>query len=283
MKIGVTGATGQLGQIVVDKLKEKVGAANIVALVRNPEKAVSLGVEAREFDYSKSENLTASLKGLDSLLLISGNEMGQRAAQHANVIKAAKEAGVKRIVYTSLLHANVSTLSLASEHLATEVALKASGVTYTILRNGWYIENYVGAIQSAASGHDVIGSAVDGRISAASRADYAEAAVTVLTEAGHEGQIYELAGDAAFTLTDLAAELSNQTEKTIKYNNLPEAQYADILKSFGLPEELALAIAGWDVSTSNGALFDDSHELSKLIGRATTPMSAVVANILATK
>ncbi len=281
MKIGVTGATGQLGRIVVEKLKERVSAESIVALVRTPEKALDLGVKARAFDYSKPESLAESLQGIDSLLLISGNELGQRAQQHANVINAAKQAGVKWIVYTSVLRADTSTLSLAAEHLLTEEALKASGVPYTILRNGWYTENYTGSLSGAVAAGALIGSAGDGKIASAARADYAEAAVVVLTSEGNVGKVYELAGDEYYTLTDLAAEVSRQTGKNIPYNNLPEAEYANILKSFNLPEGLALALAGWDVSASKNDLFDDSHQLSRLIGRPTTPLAKVVADALA--
>lgn len=281
MKIGVTGATGQLGRIVVEKLKERVSAESIVALVRTPEKALDLGVKARVFDYSKPESLAESLQGIDSLLLISGNELGQRAQQHANVINAAKQAGVKWIVYTSVLRADTSTLSLAAEHLLTEGALKASGVPYTILRNGWYTENYTGSISGAIAAGALIGSAGDGKIASAARADYAEAAVVVLTSEGNVGKVYELAGDEFYTLADLAAEVSRQTGKNIPYNNLPEAEYANILKSFNLPEGLALAIAGWDVSASKNDLFDDVHQLSQLIGRPTTPLAKVVADALA--
>ena len=281
MKIGVTGATGQLGRIVVEKLKERVSAESIVALVRTPEKALDLGVKARVFDYNKPECLAESLQGIDSLLLISGNELGQRAQQHANVIDAAKQAGVKWIVYTSVLRVDTSTLSLAAEHLLTEAALKASGVPYTILRNGWYTENYTGSISGAIAAGALIGSAGDGKIASAARADYAEAAAVVLTSEGNVGKVYELAGDEFYTLADLAAEVSRQTGKNIPYSNLPEAEYANILKSFNLPEGLALAIAGWDVSASKNDLFDDAHQLSRLIGRPTTPLAKVVADALA--
>jgi len=281
MKIGVTGATGQLGRIVVEKLKEKVSSESIVALVRNPQKAAELGVESREFDYSNPASLTTSLQGIDKLLLISSNEIGQRAVQHANVIAAAKQAGVKWIVYTSLLHGDISSLSLAGEHLATEEALKASGIPYTVLRNGWYTENYTGSVQGAIAGGAFIGSAAEGKIASAARADYAEAAAVVLTSEGHIGKVYELSGDEAYTLADLAAEISRQTGKNIPYNNLPEAEYATILKGFGIPEGFAFAIAGWDVSASKGDLFDDAHVLSKLIGRPTTPLATVVAAALA--
>lgn len=282
MKIAITGATGQLGHLVVESLKTKVAADKIVALVRTPSKASDLGVEVREFDYSKPATQIEALKGIDTLLLISSNEIGQRATQHANVIQSAKQAGVKWVVYTSLLHANKTTLSLAGEHLATESALKESGIPHTILRNGWYTENYTGSIPGALAGGSFIGSAGDGKISSASRADFAEAAAVVLTTAGHQGKVYELAGDDAYTLTQLAEELSKQVGKTIPYKNLPEAEYATILKSFGVPEGFALAIANWDVSVSKGDLLDNGHQLSKLIGRPTTPLRTTIAKTLAT-
>ena len=280
MKIGVTGATGQLGRFVVEKLKEKVAPENIVALVRNPEKAAGMGVEVREFDYTHPENLVASLQGIDKLLLISGNEMGQRLPQHIAVIEAAKQADVKQFVYTSILHADTSPLSLAVEHLATEVNLKASGLAYTILRNGWYTENYTGSAKGAIGAGAFIGCAGDGKIASAARIDYAEAAVAVLTSESHENKMYELAGDEAYTLTELAAELSRQSGKVIPYNNLSETQYADILKSFGLPAGIAEMLANSDTGASKGGLFDDSHVLSKLIGHPTTPLAKVLADAI---
>ena len=282
MSIAVTGATGQLGRLVVSNLKGKVPAAgtDIIALARSAAKAVDLGVTVREADYTQPETLDRAFVGVDTLLLISSSEVGQRMAQHHNVIEAAKKAGVKRIVYTSLLHADTSPLSLANEHRATEAELKASGIAFTILRNGWYTENYTGSISGALAGGAFLGSAGDGKISSATRADYAEAAVAVLTGEGHEGKTYELAGDEAFTLRDLAAEVSRQTGKEISYKNLPEAEYAATLTGFGLPEPLAQAIAGWDVAASQGALFDDSHQLSTLIGRPTTPLREAVAEML---
>ena len=280
MKIAITGATGQLGQIVVDKLKEKVPADHIIALARSSQKAAQLGVPSHVADYEKPETLDAALKGVDTLLLISGSEVGKRAVQHNNVIAAAKKNGVKWIVYTSLLHADTSTLSLAAEHVATEAALKESGIPHTILRNGWYTENYTGSIAGALAGGAFVGSAGDGKIASAARKDFAEAAVAVLTSEGHEGKVYELASDEAYTLTDLAAQISKQTGKNIPYKNLPEGEYATLLKGFGLPEGLAHAIASWDVSASKGDLFDDGKQLSTLIGRPTTPLSEVVAEAL---
>lgn len=280
-KIGITGATGQLGQLVVEKLKTNIDATSIVALVRDSQKAASLGVESRLFDYNKPEILADALQGIDHLLLISGNEIGQRAAQHKNIVEATQKAGVKWIVYTSLLHADTSTLSLAPEHLATEAAIKQSGIEYTILRNGWYTENYSGSIQGAVGAGALIGSAGNGKISSAARADFADAAVEVLTGSGHQGKTYELAGDESFTLAELASEISTQTGKAISYNNLPEEEYAKVLGSFGLPEAIAKAVASWDVAASKGDLFDDSRQLSSLIGHPTTPLSVVVKNVLA--
>jgi NAD(P)H dehydrogenase (quinone) len=280
MTIAITGATGQLGRLVVSKLKQRVPAADVVALVRSPEKAADLGVAAREADYDRPETLGPALAGVDTLLLISANEPGKRAAQHRHVIEAAKKAGVRRIVYTSLLHADTSSLSLAGEHLATESEIKASGIPFTILRNGWYTENYTGSIGGALAGGAFIGSAGEGKVSSATRDDFADAAVAALTGAGHDGKTYELAGDEAWTLGDLAAEISRQTGRTIPYRNLPEAEYAAALKGFGLPGALADAIAGWDTSAAGGALFDDSRQLSALIGRPTTPLSGTVAEAL---
>lgn len=280
MKIGVTGATGQLGRLVVEKLKQKVAADSIVALVRNPAKAADLGVEARAFDYTQPEILVASLKGIDKLLLISGNEIGQRLPQHKAVVEAAKQAGVKQITYTSILHADSSPLGLAGEHLGTEVAIKESGLTYTILRNGWYTENYTGSAKGAVGAGAFIGNAGDGKIASAARVDYAEAAAVVLAGEGHENKTYELAGDEAYTLTELAEDISRQTGKDIPYNNLTEAEYAGNLKSFGLPDGLAEMLADSDTGASKGGLFDDSHVLSALIGRPTTPLAEVLADAL---
>jgi NAD(P)H dehydrogenase (quinone) len=281
MSIAVTGATGHLGRLVVERLKEKLPAGEIIALARSPEKAADLGVEVRTANYDKPETLGPALAGIDTLLLISASEVGKREAQHRNVIAAAKTAGVKRIVYTSLLRADTSPLSLAGEHLATEEALKASGIPVTILRNGWYTENYTASIPGALAGGAFIGSAGEGRISGATRADYADAAVVAATSSGQEGRTYELAGDEAWTLGELAAEISRQTGKTIPYRDLPESEYAAALESFGLPAALAKAIASWDTGASQGALFDDSRQLSRLIGRPTTPLSAAVSEALA--
>lgn len=281
MTIAVTGATGQLGRLIIESLKSKVAADGIVALVRSPEKAGDLGVEARAFDYSRADQLAPALAGVDTLMLVSSSEIGQRAVQHRNVIEAAKQAGVGHIVYTSVLHADTSPLDLAAEHRETEAALAEAGIPTTILRNGWYSENYAGSVKGALMSGALLGSAGEGRVSSAARADYAEAAAVVLTSDGHEGKTYELAGDVAWTLPNLAAEISHQTGRDIPYKDLPEADYAAVLKGAGVPEGFAHAIAGWDVAASKGALFDDGHQLSALIGRPTTPLAQTVKLVLA--
>ncbi len=280
MTIGITGATGQLGRLVVQKLKARIPASDIVALVRNRAKAGDLGVATREADYDRPETLAPAMKGIDTLLMISASEIGKRLEQHHSVIEAAKKAGVKRIVYTSLLHANDSAINLASEHLPTENEIKASGIPYTILRNGWYTENYTGSISGALAGGAFLGSAGNGRISSAARADYADAAVEAVVGKGHAGRTYELAGDSSWTLDDLAKEISRQAGKNIPYRNLPEAEYAKALEGFGIPKPVAGAIASWDTGASRGGLFDESHQLSKLIGHPTTPMSDTVRDAL---
>lgn len=280
MTIAVTGATGQLGRMIVQKLKQKIAPGEIVALARTPSKAADLGVEVREADYEKPETLDRALRGVETLMLVSSSEVGKRASQHANVIAAAKGARVKRIVYTSLLHADTSPMSLAPEHVQTEAALKTSGIAHTIMRNGWYTENYTVPVPGAVQAGALVGSAGEGRIASATRNDLAEAAVAVLTGDGHDGKVYELAGDEAYTLADLAAEISRQTGKDIPYRNLPQDEYAAVLKGIGVPEGFAGAVAAFDIDASNGALLDDGRQLSALIGRPTTPLSDAVAAAL---
>lgn len=280
MTIAITGASGQLGRLVIERLHAKVPASDIVALVRTPSKAADLGVQVREADYTRPDTLDKALAGVDTLLMISGSEVGQRVAQHRNVIEAAKKAGVKRVVYTSLLHAERSTLGLAPEHVETEALLKASGLSITLLRNGWYTENYTASVGPAVANGALIGSAGQGKIASAARADYADAAVIALTTAGHEGKTYELAGDSAYTLAELAAEISRQTGKDIPYKDLPVADYTAALVAAGVPAPWPEALPLLDAEAAKGALFDDSRVLSKLIGRPTTSLKDSVAAAL---
>ena len=273
--IAITGATGQLGQHVIESLLKTVPASQIVAIVRNPAKATALsqqGITIRQADYSDEAAFTTALQGIDKLLLISSSEVGQRAPQHRNVINAAKAAHVKFIAYTSLLHADTSPLGLADEHVATEQMLAESGIAYVLLRNGWYTENYL-ASAPAALEHE-------GKIASATRADYAAAAARVISEDGHAGKTYELAGDAGWTLSQLAAELAKQSGKKVVYQNLSEADFAAALKGVGLPAGLADMLADSDSGASKGGLFDDSHTLSKLIGRPTTSLADSVKGIV---
>lgn len=281
--IAITGATGQLGQYVIESLLKTVPASQIVAIVRNPAKATTLsqqGIIVRQADYSDEAALTTALQGIDKLLLISSSEVGQRAPQHRNVINAAQAAHVKFIAYTSLLHADTSPLGLADEHVATEKMLAESGIAYALLRNGWYTENYLASAPAALEHGVFIGAAGEGKIASATRADYAAAAARVISEDGHAGKTYELAGDAGWTLSQLAAELAKQSGKKVVYQNLSEADFAAALKGVGLPAGLADMLADSDTGASKGGLFDDSHTLSKLIGRPTTSLADSVKGIV---
>lgn len=281
--IAITGATGQLGQHVIESLLKTVPASQIVAIVRNPAKATTLsqqGITVRQADYSDEAALTTALQGIDKLLLISSSEVGQRAPQHRNVINAAQAAHVKFIAYTSLLHADTSPLGLADEHVATEKMLAESGIAYALLRNGWYTENYLASAPAALEHGVFIGAAGEGTIASATRADYAAAAARVISEDGHAGKTYELAGDTGWTLSQLAAELAKQSGKKVVYQNLSEADFAAALKGVGLPAGLADMLADSDTGASKGGLFDDSHTLSKLIGRPTTSLADSVKGIV---
>lgn len=271
--IVVTGASGQLGRLVVTGLLEKVPAAELAVVVRSPEKVAdfaALGVQVRQGDYDQPDTLVAAFEGADKLLLISANEVGRRLPQHRAAIAAAQQAGVGQLIYTSLLHADSSPLPLRVEHAETEALVRASGIPFVILRNGWYTENYLAAVGSALQLGAVYGSAGEGRISSAACADYASAAVAVLTQGEHSGRIYELAGDESYSLAEFAAEIGHHAGKTISYHNLPEADYRAALVNAGLPEGLASLLAESDVGASKGGLFDNSHQLSQLIGRPTT-------------
>ncbi|MEN4973257.1 SDR family oxidoreductase [Pantoea eucalypti] len=282
--IAITGATGQLGRFVIEALLKKVPAEEIVAAVRTPAKAADLaaqGITVRQADYSQPEMLRAAFAGVDKLLLISGSEVGQREAQHKAVIEAAQAAGVGFIAYTSLLHADTSPLGLGVEHRATEALLKASGIPFALLRNGWYTENYAASITPALAHHAFIGAAGEGRIASAARQDYAEAAAEVMSREDQAGKVYELAGDDSYTLAQFAAEIAAQSGEKVDYVNLSQADFAAALKGAGLPEGLAEMLADSDAGAEKGGLYNDSRQLSKLIGRPTTPWQTVVRAALA--
>ncbi|MER2908906.1 SDR family oxidoreductase [Morganella morganii] len=281
--IAITGATGLLGQHVIENLLQTLRASQIVAIARNPAKGASLsrkGISLCQADYNDEASLTRALQGIEKLLLISSSEIGQRVTQHRNVINAAKSANVKFIAYTSLLHADTSPLSLHTEHVETEKMLADSGIRYALLRNGWYTENYLASVPVALEHGVFIGAAGDGKIASAARADYAAAAARVISEDGHAGKVYELAGDEAWTLSHLAKELTEQSGKNVVYQNLSQAAFVAALKNAGLPDELSEMLADSDIGASEGGLFDDSHTLSKLIGRPTTTLAESIKSIL---
>lgn len=277
--IVVTGASGQLGRLVIQGLLRKMPAETIVAAVRNPERVSDLaarGVQVRQADYDQPASLEKAFEGAEKLLLISSSEVGRRVPQHRAAIDAAKRAGVKLLAYTSILRADTSPLPLAAEHKETEALLASSGLPFVLLRNGWYTENYLASMPVALQHGIVLGSAGDGRIASAARADFAEAAVAVLTRDNQAGHVYELAGDESYTLSALAAEIARQSGKAVAYQNLPEADFKAALVGAGLPEGLATLLAESDVGASRGGLFDNTHQLSQLIGRPTTPLATLV-------
>lgn len=278
MTIAISAATGQLGRLALAALQARGHAP--IALVRDPAKAAGLKAETRAFDYKAADSLAPALAGVTTLVLISSNDVDDRVGQHRNAIAAAKAAGVGRILYTSILRADTSPLLLAADHKETEEIIRASSLAFTLLRNGWYTENHTGSLGGAIAAGALIGSAGEGRFSTAARADYAEA-IVVAAGPGHEGAVYELAGDTAHSYADLAAEVSRLTGRAIPYNDLPPAVYAGILQGFGLPEGSAHVLADADLQAGQGGLYDDSRTLSRLIGRPTTPWQDTVAKALA--
>lgn len=282
--IAITGASGQLGRLVINQLLEKLPADQIVAVVRNPQAAAdlhALGVNVRKGDYDDSTSLKEAFKGTDKLLLISAVVPGQRLRQHKAVIDAAREAGIKLIAYTSMLGADTSRSMLAGEHLATEKYLIASGIDYVLLRNGWYIENHTAALPIAAQHGALIASSGSARFASASRADYAAAAAAVLTQGGHANTIYELAGDTAFTMDDLATVASAKLGRSIAFRNLSPSEYEATLLAMGLPQMIVDVIVDADAVALKGDLDSSSRALSTLIGRPTTTLEEAVQTALA--
>jgi len=276
MTIAITGATGQLGRLAIAALQTR--GANPVALARDPARAADLGVEVRAFDYTTAD--PAALRGVTTLVLISSNDFNDRAGQHRRAIQAAQQAGVGRIVYTSILKGDASPVILAQDHIATEAALQAAGIPATILRNGWYTENYTGTLGAAVAHGAMIGASGEGRIASAARKDYAEAIAVAALDPAHSGKTYELAGDSAHSGADFAAAVAKAAGKPVAYVSMTQADYAAALVGFGLPAGFAGILADSDARAAEGALFDDSRSLSRLIGRPTTPIAATIAAAL---
>ncbi|SFP82331.1 NAD(P)H dehydrogenase (quinone) [Variovorax sp. OK605] len=281
--IAITGANGNLGRLAVQELRDRIPADQIVALVRSPEKALDLlamGVQVREADYDRPETLVEALEGVEKVLLVSAVVPGKRLGQHKAVIDAAMQVGVRLIAYTSMLRAETSALALAKEHWETEQYLKNSGLEFVLLRNGWYLENDTEALSAALAQGAIIGSSGDGRFSSASRADYAAAAIAVLTQPGHEGKIYELAGDQSFAMHELAAEVSKQAGQAIVYKNLSATDFAAVLRNVGLPEMIVDVVVDASVKAAQGELESASRDLARLIGRSTVSVAEAIRGAL---
>ncbi|WP_175407668.1 SDR family oxidoreductase [Streptomyces sp. TRM64462] len=284
MSIVVTGATGQLGRLVIDALLDGgTPAASVAAVVRDKEKAADLaarGVELRIADYDRPETLADAFEAGDRVLLISSSEVGRRVAQHTAVITAAKAAGVAQLAYTGLLGGPDADFDLAAEHKVTEQVVLDSGLPYTFLRNGWYTENYTENLAPVLAHGAVVGNAGEGRIASAARADYAAAAAAVLTQDGHLGAAYELSGDTAWSLAEYAAEIARQSGKDIAYSEVPADVHLEILKGAGLPEAFAAILVDVDAAIARGRLAGTSGDLARLTGRPTTPLTESVAQAL---
>jgi len=285
VSIVVAGATGQLGRHVIEALLERnVPAQDIVAAGRSVDKLADFaeqGVQVRRMDYGDAASVAAALRGARRVLLVSGSEVGQRVEQHRTVIEAAKAEGVELLAYTSIANADTTGMLLAAEHKETEAILRGSGVPFVLLRNGWYLENYTGQLPGTLAQGGLAGAAGSGRVSGAARADYAHAAAAVLVADGQAGKVYELGGDEAFTMADLAAEITAATGKEIGYNNLPAEDYAGLLAGAGVPAAFAEILADSDLGIARGDLLVSAGDLRKLIGRPTTSLAEAVRSAAA--
>ncbi|MFB9474201.1 SDR family oxidoreductase [Nonomuraea salmonea] len=285
MPIVVTGATGQLGRLTVEALLRRgIPAADIIATGRDIAGIKDLadrGITVRRADFADTDGLAEAFAGADRLLLISASvPVGERVANHRRVIDAAASAGVSLVAYTSTTHADTATTIIGATHRETEAYLRDRGIPSVLLRNGWYLENYTSQLPQILQNGAVVGAAGEGRISAASRADYAEAAAVVLTAEGHTGAVYELGGDESFTLTELAAAISAAAGKQVTYADLPVADFAQVLDAAGLPAELAEVLADADRGMNRGEMYTDSGDLRRLIGRPPVTLAEALATAL---
>jgi NAD(P)H dehydrogenase (quinone) len=274
-----------LGRHVLEALLERgVPAEEIVAAGRSVDKLADFagrGLQVKPMDYADAGSVAAALKGARRVLLISGSEVGQRVQQHRTVIEAAKAEGVELLAYTSIANADTTAMKLADEHKATEALLRESGVPFVLLRNGWYLENYTEQLPGTLAQGALAGSAGEGKVSGAARVDYAHAAAAVLVADGQAGKVYELGGDDAFSMADLAAEISAATGKAIKYNDLPAEEYVGVLTGVGVPEAFAEILADSDLGIARGDLLVSTGDLRRLIGRPTTSLGQAVSSAAA--
>jgi len=273
MTILVTGASGKLGRLIIESLLERGASSDsIVAGARDVSRVDVPGVRTVRLDYSDAASVAAAMEGVDTVMLVSGSEVGQRAAQHRAVVDAAIAAGVTKLVYTSAPKATTSDLVLAPEHRATEELITASGIPAVILRNNWYTENYLPDLVRAGETGVLAAGAGNGRVASASRKDYADAAAVVLLEDGHLGQVYELGGDVAWDYDDLAAAMSEVTGRPVEYRRLSFDEQVEALRDAGLDDGTAGFVAALDAGIRDGALADTDGTLSRLIGRSSTPL-----------
>ncbi|MFF9869731.1 SDR family oxidoreductase [Streptomyces sp. NPDC013953] len=284
MSIVITGATGQLGRLVIAELLERgVPAAGIAAVVRDKQKATGLaerGIELRIADHNRPESLAGAFGAGDRVLLISGSEVGQRVPQHAAVISAAKAAGVAQLAYTGVLGGPDADFELAAEHKATERLILDSGLPYTLLRNGWYTENYTAHLATVLEHGAVVSNTGEGRVASAARADYAAAAAVVLTGEGHLGTVYELSGDVAWSMSEYAAEVTRRSGRTVVHRDVPAEAHLAVLTGAGVPEPFAAILVDVDEAIRRGRLAGTGGDLARLIGRPTTPLADTVAEAL---
>lgn len=278
----VTGATGKVGRLVLDELLQQANPGDIVALARDPSALSDYarkGIDVRQADYDDPDSLRAALQGVDRVLLISGNAVGQRERQHGAVIDAAKDAGVSYLAYTSILKGDKSRLALAPEHVATEKLLASSGLNYDVLRHGWYSENYTAGLAPSLESGKIFGAVGEGRLSTATRADFAAGAAAALLR-GTGGDVYELAGDESFTMREFADEVSRQSGRQVEYVNQAESDYAKTLEGAGLPPPVAAMLASTSKLSGEGELYDENKALSRLSGRPTTPIRQTIGEAL---
>ncbi len=283
MTVAVTGASGQLGRLTVEALLNR-NAGPVVAIVRDPDKVRDLaerGVEVRQASYDDPQALDRALAGVNRVLLVSGNEFGKRVGQHGNVIEAAARAGVELIAYTSIPRADENSMILAQEHRGTEEVLANSTVPHVFLRNSWYWENYLNGVEATLESGVLYGAAGGGRVAAAARGDYAEAAAVVLTTDGHAGRVYELGGDEHLSLADVAQVISSASGKQVRYRDLPESELAAGFEKAGVPSAFAQVLADSDTGLRAGWLDVTSGDLQKLIGRSSTSAAEVLGRALA--
>ena len=278
--IVITGANGRLGRLIVRGLAARIGAEHTIAAVRTPAKAedlVALGVQVRQADYDRPKTLAEAFAGAEKVLLISGSEVGRRVGQHQAVIDAAKRAGVPHLLYTGILGGPEADFPLAHEHKLTERAILESGLTHTFLRHGWYSENYTENLATVLTNKVIVGNAGEGRVASATRQDFAEAAVAVLSTDGHDNTAYELSGDEAWSLPEYAAEISRQSGTPIAYQDVPAATHKEILLGAGLSEPWADTLVTVDDAIARGLLARRTGDLARLIGRRTTPIADSIA------